>query len=463
VRPSIFNFIKLKLPKGKNNKRILKNVIYSLLLKGGGLATSLLLLPAYLKFFEDKTILGFWFTAISVLSWILNFDIGVGNGLRNHLVGCFAKNDNENAKKYISSAYGIFFIIISLIFVIGFFLIDYLDWNRIFNIEHDFMKNSSLIIIVKIVFSSICLQFFLRIIFSISYAMQNSYLPNLISLSSGILQYLFIIFATPADIESNLLYVSIVNIISVNGPLIIMTVLIFSTKLKKCRPDYKYIRRKYSSDILKLGGTFFWIQIMYMLIHNTSNFFISWLDDPSSVVEYQIYFRISSLVGTLIHLAMTPIWSEVTEAHKLGNFQWIDKLFRKLMLFILISILLQIGLVPFYQVIFNTWLGKNTIEVNYLFAITFALSGIVFIWNNVISTIINGLGMLKLQFYFFTVGGIINFPLAILFFHLSNSWISIVVANIFALLPYCVVQTIWLRKYLLKRQRITNEVNESLN
>lgn len=435
------------MPKGKKNQRIILNVFYSFLLKGGGLVINLLLLPAYLIFFEDKTILGYWFTVISVLSWILNFDIGVGNGLRNHLVGCFAKNDYISARKYISSAYAIFFILITLILIIGLFTLDFVDWRLFFNVDNNIIENSIFNLTVKIVFISICSQFFLRIIYSISYSLQNSYVPNLISLTSGVIQYILIVFAPKSSLESNLIYAAYANIFSVNIPLIGMTLYIFRTKLRNCIPNIKFVEKAYFADILKLGGTFFWIQIMYMLLHNTSNFFISWLDNPTAVVDYQIYYRIASLIGTVILLAMTPLWSEITEAYKLNNFLWLNKLFKKLNLFLLLATFIQLSMIPFYQTIIDLWLKNRTIEVNHLYVIAFSISGVIFIWNNIISTIVNGIGKLKIQFYFFTFAGILNFPVAFLMYKLFDSWISVVLANIIVLAPYCIYQTFWLKKY----------------
>lgn len=79
------------LKSNESNKTILYNTIGALLVKGGAIIISLYTIPAYLNYFNSQQILGLWFTILSVLSWILTFDLGIGNGLRNHLVPVLAQ------------------------------------------------------------------------------------------------------------------------------------------------------------------------------------------------------------------------------------------------------------------------------------------------------------------------------------------------------------------------------------
>ena len=90
----------------EKNTIIYKNVIGAFAVKGASLILSLFTMPAYMRFFEDEQILGVWFTLLSVLSWILNFDLGIGNGLRNNLTSALAMGDRNAAKEYISSPIG---------------------------------------------------------------------------------------------------------------------------------------------------------------------------------------------------------------------------------------------------------------------------------------------------------------------------------------------------------------------
>ena len=76
----------------------------------------------------------------------------------------------------------------------------------------------------------------------------------------------------------------------------------------------------------------------------------------------------------------------------------------------------------------------------------------------VISSIANGCGKLKTQSIFLTIGALIKIPIAWVLVGVFDSWIGVIVANIIAMGLYCVVQPIWLNRFLNEK-----ELEEKLN
>jgi len=440
----------------ENNRIVFSNVIGAFGVKGLSLLVSLFTMPAYLRFFNDQAALGLWFTVLSVLNWILNFDLGIGNGLRNHLSRTITQKNNEETKKYLSSAYlsiGALCIFISVVFI---FVFNFINWNKVFNIRTDIVSSKALLLSVKIVFAGIMIQMFLRLINSVLYALQKSSVNNFLHLCSTVISLICVLIIPSGNNDRNVIVMATVHLLAVIIPLIVATVVAFGGKeLRNAIPSIKAFSKKHAKEVLSLGGTFLFVQLAYMVIINTNEFLITYLTSSEEVVNYQIYHKLFTLGGTVFSLALTPVWSAVTKAFTEKNFNWINSLYKKLLLISGVGVLLEFLLVPFLQIFINLWLGEDAIKVNFSYGFAFAALGGLIILNGALSSIANGVGELKTQAIFFGIGAIAKVPLAWAFVRLMNSWIGVVLANVIALLIYCLVQPLWLKKYLDKNR---NEV-----
>lgn len=445
----INNLLKKIIGNDIKDKIVLKNIILSFGIRGMALALALIKMPMYIKYFNNEEILGIWFTILSILTWIFNFDLGIGNGLRNKLVKPIEEKNELEARKYISSGYLSITIVTILIGTILAIIIPQINWNSFFNTTTNLISNNTFSNVIFTVLIGLLIQFILKLINSIFYALQKSFFPGLLNFISELL-LLIVIMSLNKDITitNKLEIIAISYSLCMIVPLFIANIIMFTTKLKNSKPSIKYFSTRYAKLILTLGGMFFWIQIMYMIIVNTNEYLITWFIGPKYVVEYQIYYKIFSMVGTLFTLMLTPMWSMVTKALNNNDLEWIQKLYNKLIKVTILAIFAEFLIIPFLQFLINMWLGKNAIEVNYWFSIIFAISGSLMIWNGVISTIVNGLGKLKIQFVFMTSGVIINIPLAYILCNLLNSWIGVVLANIVSFMPYCIIQPIFIKKYI---------------
>lgn len=432
------------------NKRLIFNSIFSFIVMGLSYIVSFLLMPAYMSFFVDQKLLGLWFTALAVLSWVLNFDLGIGNGLRNNLVDALARNDKSQVQSYISSAYILVGLIVVTITGVGLFFFSFINWNNIFNISDEIIDSATLLKAVNIIFVGIMLQFFLRLISSILYAMQMAYLPNLLGFLSNIMLLIFILYFRGGSAEHNLITLAYANIITANVPILGVTIYVFVKKINYAFPNIKYYNKKNAKSILKLGGAFFIIQIMYLLITNTNEFLIGWVTKIENVVEYKVYNSLFSIISGVFLLTLVPVWSEVTEAHVKNDHAWIKKLYKRLLGLAFLCLLGIIGVNFFLQTVIDLWLKDKTILVNYLYAITFSISTIFFIWSSILSAITSGIGKLKYQTIYMTIGALLNFPLAFFMASVTNSWIGVIIANIISLLPFCIGQSLWLKNYFKK-------------
>lgn len=436
----------------KNNSNIFYNIIGAFIVRGGSFLIAIISMPLYLNYFNNNSVLGLWFTILSVLSWLLSFDLGIGNGLRNKLVESLSKNDEYATKQYISSAYILLGILTFIIIVAALILFPFLNWNKILNISELQIENKTLVYVIQIIFSGILFQFFLRLINSILFALQKSAVTNILTFISISLQVLYIFFIKTGNLKTDLINLAWVQTITVNGPLLITTLIIFSKYLKKSRPSFEFYNNKVALNVLKLGGSFFILQILFMIISSTNEYFLTYFFSSTYVVDYQIYMKLFSVFGTLFSLALIPVWSAVTKAFVENNFQWIVKLNKFLYLFGAVAILVQFLIIPFLQPIVNIWLQQKSIIINPINASIFAFYSAIFIWMSIISTIANGLGELKAQKIMFTFAVIFKIVMIMVLSKIFNDWIIVILISVISLIPYCIVQPIVTHKMLIKKQ-----------
>ena len=429
------------------NTQLINNVIGTYFIKGISLIIGFFTMPAYMRYFEDSAILGVWFTIVSLLQWILTFDLGIGNGLRNKLVPALVKNDEKTIKKYISSAYIMIGKISLFTIIAGVVLISMQNWNIILKVPCDLISNDVLKLVVKIVFIGIVIQFFLQLITSILFAMQKTALANSISLISSLIVLFYVLIFKTGNAQKDLINLSIVNVLSVNVPLFIITIIIFLKKLRKQVPSIKYYDRKYANSILKLGGVFFAIQLALLFINSTNEILITRIYGSKYVVEYQIYNKLFYFVVTLFVLIVNPIWSDVTKSYINKQYKRIIKLNKILPVIVLFITICNIILVAVSQNIINIWLPGNGVNVNYIYALVFVCFSAISMMNTALSCFANGLGLLKCQTSCFIIAAIVKIPLVIILSYFIESWISVVIANTIILLPYSIIQTKILKRF----------------
>lgn len=445
------NIVRSKVSiKNKDTKTLFANIIGSFGVKGLSLFIGLFTTPTYIRYFNNNEILGVWFTILSVLAWILNCDMGIGNGLRNKLVGALQSKNEGEGRKYVSSAYMFLFSVSLVIIAVIVLISQFVNWNKVFNIDVSILDADTLGNALTILLVSIILQFVLRLITSVLYALQRAFIPSLLNLLTNVIMLAYASIAISMDYNGSIVTMAIAYLVAVNGPLVFTTLIVFGITNREIAPSFKYIKKEYAVSTLKIGGAFLWIQLMAMVLNSTNSYFVTLFVGNTATVKFNIYNKIFTLIGTFVTLATTPIWSAVTKAQVEKNYRWMYNLFKRFAFIAFVAIGAEFVLIIPLQFVFNLWLGADSISVNYGIAALFALYGSVMIWSSSITCFVNGLGELKLQSIFLTIGAIIDVGLTYVFAHATNSYVAIVAANICAFIPYLVVQTIWLVKYMRK-------------
>ena len=259
----------------KNNKNILINILGAFLVKGGSMILTLFLLPAYIRFFGNDNVLGIWYTILSIINWVLVFDLGIGNGLRNKLPKALAENDLKGGRTLVSSTYIASAGLVIIIGIIGSIVIHLLNWNAILNIDEAELSLPVLKYAIQIAFIGVLIQFVLKLVTSILYAIQKSGLVNLLTLLSNVIIFIVINLLPAGDTSSSIIAISYFNILAVNLPLLVVSMILFLGRFRDIRPSFKFWSKDSARSLLKIGLTLLWLQLIFMVVSSTNEFLIS--------------------------------------------------------------------------------------------------------------------------------------------------------------------------------------------
>lgn len=433
-----FSLIKSFLKGHERSVRAKKNIALSFIFKGLSILISLMLVPLTMNYL-NPTEYGVWLTLSSILTWINFFDIGLGNGLRNKLTEALTNNNFETARVYVSTTFAILSLIMILFFIVFSVVNPFLNWSKILNTVPEAASNLSSVIII--VFAFFCLQFIFKTVGIIFIAVQKPAMNDLLGVLGSALS-LVIIYLLTLVTKGSLYFVAFTFSIT---PVIVFLVsyfVIFYSKYKFLRPSFRFVKFKYSKDLMGLGVKFFVIQIACLLIFTTSNIIITQILGPTEVTTYNIAFKYFSVVTMIFTIFLTPFWNAYTEAWLRNDIAWVENTIKRSLQVWGILVFATIVMVLISHWVYKFWVGDSII-IPIGLTIGCALYVTIFNWNNVFAYFINGVGKLKISLLTTIFISVVYIPISIFFtkqYGLTGSIVgmsvTLLIGSIFAPVQY---------------------------
>lgn len=386
-----------------------KNIFYSLIIKGGSILISLVLLPLTIKFVND-TQYGLWLTLSSIIGWFNFFDIGLGNGLKTKLTEAISKEDYRQGKIYVSTTYAMLGILsISLLVLFGLAQL-FVDWSKILNAPPAYAHELSSV--AWIIFLSFIFQFVFNLIVVVAAAKQNTVVGSLINFIGSLLTIVVIFFLTKTYVTGTLLQLAVPVCFIPLLVLLVFSKALYSKRYKAIAPSLKYVDFSCLRDLMGLGLKFFIIQMGLILYYNIDNMVITQVLGPKEVTPYAIAYKYFGVITMISAIVMTPLWTAFAEAHAKKEYDWIKKTVKNMQLLCLALVPLSIIMVVASPYVYRFWVGK---EIHIPIVLS-AILAFYTVWNTFRTVFIyylNGIGVVRLQVYLVLISGLINVPLAI--------------------------------------------------
>ncbi len=422
---------------------IRKNIVFSFLLKIWSAVVIFLLVPYTLKCLgEYKN--GVWLTMSSILLWIDQLDIGLGNGLRNKLAMYIADGNIEKARETVSSTFAMLFVVVVPVAVILCSFINNADLYSLLNIDIKFVTNLQEVFSVATIF--VCATFVLKFIGNFYLGLQLPAVNNLLVVSGQTLALLGTMILYYNGVSS-LVSIAVINTFPPLIVYIIAYIYSFYYKYKNLRPFFGGIKMMMVRQLFGFGIQFFILQMAGCILFMTSNMLISRFFSPSIVTPYQITYRYFSIVLMVFTVICTPYWSATTDAYKRNDMAWIVKSNK-----LLNKILLGIGVMEFLMVIasplfYDIWIGKEVTVPLYM-TVMMGIYMFVTVSSLRFSFILNGIGVLRLQIYMTVSASLCFIPLTIVVVKVTDSIIWFMIALCAVNMPGLIVNIIQYKKII---------------
>lgn len=412
----------------------LRDVVFSLVARISTMIIAIAIIPIYSNFFNDDGVFGVWLIVLSVVTWILNLDLGFGHGLKNKLI---EHKDEHEQKVLISSTYVATSVISMAIFIIFSIVFLFLDLNKLFgDVNNNVPRHILLISLIIITFSS-SIELILKNVNAIIQSKQKNWITNLIGLISNII-VISIVLSINVSTSQKILFVAIAYSISIVVPYLFTNIYYFYFNSPNLRPSIKMFDKKALRLVMNFGLIFFLIQIGNLLLFASDTIIAGRMFGSESVVEYDKYTKFFFALYSMFTAIGFPLWVTTSKYRTAKNYSGLLKTFKTLLLIGAIFSMLSIILSVFMQPIFDIWLGRFTISIKPLTLIIIVfyfsskfLTGSLIFFNN-------GLEKLKAQIYVTFIGVILKLPLILLLKVIfpNLGWEVIVLVDALVYIPY---------------------------
>lgn len=430
----------------ERTRNYVRQIKGSVVCRAVAMLASFLTIPLMIRYLGQEQF-GVWSTLLSVISWIVFFDLGIGNGMRNKVAESLAKNANDEAAKYIASGYSLIGLV-SLALWLGVTAGSYfIPWQVVFNTQT--LSEETLRHTVQIAVFFIALNFWISLVVALLGAVQKTSLTAMGQLVSNVLALLFVVMLV------NVTTASIIYLAVAYGFSLIVANVLLSKWFFQQRPELfpkLHLDKQHIQPLLSLGLQFFTIQLAVLVIFTTDKILITQLLGPQYVTQYEVVFKLFSLIAFAHTLISAPLWSAYTDAYQRGDFSWIKYMLHKqIMLFggvVLVTIFMVLGA----KSVISLWIGRELAVSSQLVA-AMGLFVLVSTWNNVYAMLVNGIGKIQPQLYTAVIAMLINIPLALIFTKYFGMGLSgIVLATCASLLLAAVVLPIQVYRMIWKGQ-----------
>jgi O-antigen/teichoic acid export membrane protein len=392
-------------------RRIALTTVSGMTVRVIGSLLGLVSVPLVLAYL-GKERFGLWAIITTLVAWVSLFDLGMANGLVNMLSAAHGRGEQDEAGKYLSTAFVALVIMALVLCLVMVVCLGVVPWGAVLGARGVADEAT-----IRWSVAAALTIFVMSLPFSVTQqvyaAYQRTYVWNGFLLAGSILGFLGLLLTIRLRVAMPVL----IFVSGVAVPFTTMAAYVFATSraMPWLRPSLSKVSRSALRDLLSLSIPIFLYQVGALVVNETQSILLAHRCDLSTVAAYSIGMRVYMLIIVVIQIGTNSFIPALREAFERGDHDWTTRAFARL-LRVRIGMATAGGLflILFGNTLLSLWLRRTDMAFGrgVWIAMAFLMVGAMWgtsyaellsimdrLWLNVVAVFANGTVTLLLTYY----------------------------------------------------------------
>jgi len=216
------------------------------------------------------------------------------------------------------------------------------------------------------------------------------------------------------------------------------------------RPSPEHVSRNTISQIARLGGLFFVLQLVVAVSFSADNFIIARMLGAVSVPEYSIPQRMFALITMMSSMLVAPLWPAYGEAFSRGDIKWVRHTLRKSLLIVFgAASVASCLLLLLSHKLLHWWVGSR-IHPPFMLLLGLAIWVVIACCGDALGMFMNGVEVIRFQVVVASMFGIGCVATKLFYVHhfgiIGVPWATISAYGLLSALPSALYVPLFFRR-----------------
>lgn len=430
----------------ERNRRAMLTGSASTLARVVQIGTSLITVPLTLTYLGNERF-GLWMTISSVLAMAAFADFGVGNGVLNTVAKAFGKDDMEGVRKAVSSGFAVLNTIAVLLLLSFFSIYRFVNWANFFRVYSPQARAEAgpALAVFAVCFA---LNISMDVVQRVQLGLQQGYRYGLWLMCGSLTGFIGVLTGIWFRVSLPVL------VMAIAGAPIFATALnaihFFGFVRPDLRPSRGLVSRDAISQIAKLGGLFFVLQVVGAVSFSADNFIIARTLGAVNVPEYAIPQRMFGMIAIMSSMLVAPLWPAYGEAISRGHMKWVRHTLKTSLLLVLgAASVASFTLLLLSHRLILWWVGSRIHPPFYLL-LGLAIWTVIACCGDALAMFLNGASVIRFQVIVASSFGMGCVITKVFFVHrfgiIGVPWATITAYLLLTVLPYAMYIPSYIRQ-----------------